>query len=108
MNGQANGSSLIHQRPFNGLTNPPGGVGRKAITQLRIKFFYRPHKPQIALLNKIEKLEAAIDVASGYFNHQPQIALNHSVSRCFTTFLKLAGVVNLFVGRQQRRKANFF
>ena len=87
MHRQPNGTGLIHQSPLNGLPDPPGGIGRESVTQFRVKFFNGSHQTQIALLDQIQKFKATIDIASGDFNYQPQIAFNHPMPRRFTSSL---------------------
>ena len=53
MNGQTNSASLIHQSAFDGLTNPPCGIGRESKTALGVELLYRSQKAEVTLLNEI-------------------------------------------------------
>jgi len=44
------------------LPYPPGGVGRKLVTALILEFLDRFHQADIAFLDQIEEVHAAIDV----------------------------------------------
>ncbi len=52
---QANGAGLVHDRPFNRLADPPGGVGRETEPAFGIKLLDSPNKAQVALFNQVEQ-----------------------------------------------------
>ena len=52
---QAHGARLIHDRAFDALADPPGGVSRKAEAARRIEFFDRVHQAEIAFLDQVEQ-----------------------------------------------------
>ena len=51
---QADGAGLVHDRPFDGLANPPGRIGRETETALRIELFYRADQTEVALFDQVE------------------------------------------------------
>ncbi|MCY1380199.1 hypothetical protein D9M69_679970 [compost metagenome] len=55
MNRQTDGSSLIHDRPLDGLANPPGGVGREAETTLGVELLDCTDQSEVALFDQIQQ-----------------------------------------------------
>ncbi|MNE81116.1 hypothetical protein D3C80_1777450 [compost metagenome] len=107
MNRQANGAGLVHDGPFDGLTNPPGRVGRKAETALWIKLFHRPDQPQVALFDQVEQRQPTIDITPGDFHHQSQVAFNHALAPGRIATLRQARKMHFFFRGQQGGKADF-
>ena len=79
---------LIGDRSRYGLSNPPSRVGREFVAAAVLEFIYRLHQSDIAFLNQVEELQAAIGVLFGDGNHEAQIRLDHLFLR--TTCLRLA------------------
>ncbi|CSC58593.1 Uncharacterised protein [Vibrio cholerae] len=46
---------MVHQRTFNGLTDPPCCVGREAETAFWIEFLNRTDQTKITFFNQIEQ-----------------------------------------------------
>ena len=107
MNGQTNGTGLIHDRPLNGLTNPPGGIGRKAEAALRVKLLHGTDQSQVTLFDQIQQRQAAIDIAAGNLDHQAQVAFDHALATCRITLLRQTRKMDLFFRSQQGRKTDF-
>jgi hypothetical protein len=62
MDGDADGPGLIGDGAGDGLADPPGGVGAELIATAILKFIHRLHESDIALLDEIEKLQAAVGI----------------------------------------------
>ena len=77
VHGNTNGAGLIRNRPRDGLTNPPGGVGRELVAAAIFEFIDRLHQTNVAFLNQIQKLQAAVGVLFGDRNHQAQVGFDH-------------------------------
>ena len=88
MNRQTNGTCLVHDGAFNGLSYPPGAIGRKTKTEFGIKLFHRTNESKIAFLDKIEKSQTAVHIAPGDLYHQAQVTLDHALARRFITLLR--------------------
>ena len=101
MDGEANGTGLVHDRPFDGLADPPGGVGGEAEAALGIELFHRADQAQVALFNQVQQGQATVDIAPGNFHHQAQVALDHPPPGSLITLDRQTGVVLLLVGGQQ-------
>ncbi len=96
----ADGARLVRDGTGDGLTYPPCGISRELITATIFEFIYRLHQANIAFLDQIEKLQAAIGVFLGDGNDQTQVCLNHvalgtarlsfAVGHLFVDFLQVA------------------
>ena len=70
------GASLISDGASNGLPNPPRGVGRELVTSPVFELVHGLHQADVAFLNQIEKLQAAVGVLFRDRNHQAKVGLN--------------------------------
>ena len=104
MDRQPDRAGLIHDRPFDGLANPPGGVGGETEAPLRVELLHSPDQAQVALLDQVQKGQPTIDVASGDFHHQAQVAFNHALTPGRITLLRQTRKMDFFFGGQQREK----
>ncbi|MNH33077.1 hypothetical protein D3C79_935670 [compost metagenome] len=107
MDRQANGAGLVHDRPFDGLPDPPGGIGRETETTLRVEFLDRANQPQVALFDQVQQRKPTIHITPGDLHHQTQVALDHALAPGRIATLRKARKMNLFLWREQRRKADF-
>ena len=85
MDRETDGAGLVHDSPFNSLTDPPCCIGRKTEAFLRIKFLHRADQPEVTLFDQIKQRQPAITVAAGNFNHQTEVTFNHTLARCGIT-----------------------
>jgi hypothetical protein len=69
MDGDPDGPGLIGDGAGDGLSDPPGSVGAEFIATAILKFIHRLHEPDIALLDEIEKLQAAVGIFLGDAHH---------------------------------------
>ncbi len=72
-----NGARLIRDRAGDGLTDPPGCIGRELVAAAVFELIYRFHQADVAFLNQIEELQTAVGVFLGNRNNQTQVRLNH-------------------------------
>ena len=72
----ANRAGLIGDRAGDGLANPPGRVGREFVAAAPLELIDRLHQADIAFLNQVEKLQAAVGVFLGDGNDQAQVGLD--------------------------------
>jgi hypothetical protein len=72
----SDGPGLVGNGPGDGLTDPPGGVGAEFVPPAVFELVHRLHQPDVALLNEIQKLEAAVGVLLGDADHQPEVGPN--------------------------------
>src|SRR6185437_13052813 len=77
VNGHADGARLIGERAGNRLPNPPNGIGRELIAAAVFELVDRPHQADVAFLDQVEELHAAIDVFLCNRDDQAQIGLHH-------------------------------
>lgn len=97
---QANGAGLVHDRPFNRLADPPGGVGRETEAAFGVELLDSPDQAQVALFNQVQQRQATIDIAPGNFHHQPQVAFNHAFAPGRVATLRQPRKMNFF-GRRE-------
>ena len=72
-----NGASLVGDRTCDGLADPPRGVSGKLVAAAVFEFVHRFHQANVAFLNQIQELQAAVGVFLGNRNHQTQVGLDH-------------------------------
>ena len=72
----ADGARLIGDRARDGLPNPPGGVGGKFVAAAVFEFVDGLHQADVAFLNQVEELQAAVGVVLGNRNYQTQVGLD--------------------------------
>ena len=73
MHGNADGAGLVRYGAGDGLADPPGGVGGEFVPALVFKLVHGLHEADVALLDKVQKLQAPVSVFFGDGNHQAQV-----------------------------------
>src|SRR5579871_2780585 len=73
----ADGARLIGDRAGDRLANPPGGVGRELVAAAVLEFVDRLHQADIAFLNEVEELQAAVGVFLGDGDDEAQVGFDH-------------------------------
>ena len=72
----ANGAGLIGDGSRDGLANPPCGVGGELVAAAILEFVDGLHQADVALLNQVEELEAAVGVLFGDGNDEAEIGFD--------------------------------
>ena len=72
----ADGPGLVRNGAGDGLANPPGCVGRELVAAAVFKLVHGLHEADVALLNQVEELEAAVGVLFGDGDHQAQVGFD--------------------------------
>ena len=70
----ADGAALIGDGAGDRLADPPGGVGGELVAAGVLELVHRPHQARVALLDQVEEAQAAVAVALGDGDDQPQVA----------------------------------
>src|SRR5665213_17325 len=73
----ADGARLVGDRAGDRLANPPGGIGREFIAAAVFELIDRLHQADVAFLDKVEELQAAVSVFLGDGDDEAQIGLDH-------------------------------
>jgi hypothetical protein len=73
----ADGARLVGDGAGDGLANPPGGVGRELVAAAVFELVHRLHQADVALLDQVQELQAAVGVLLGDGDHQAQVGLDH-------------------------------
>src|SRR5215212_17819 len=74
-----NGPPFVGDGAGNSLPYPPRRVRRKLVAFGVVELLGRPYEPEVALLDQVEKRDAAVAVFLGYGDHEPQIGLHETV-----------------------------
>ncbi len=77
MHRDTDGPRLVGDRAGDRLTDPPGRIGREFIAAAVLELVDRLHQADVAFLNKIKELQAAVGVFLGNRDHQAQVGLDH-------------------------------
>ena len=72
----ADRAGLVGDGAGDGLANPPCGVRRKLVAAALLEFFHGLHQADVAFLNQIQELQAAVGVFLGDRNHQAQVGFD--------------------------------
>ena len=59
------------------LPDPPGGVGRELVAAAVLELVDRLHQADVAFLDQVEELQAAVGVFLGDRDHEAQVRLHH-------------------------------
>src|SRR5262245_40263877 len=78
-----NRASLIRNRARYRLANPPGGIRRKLISTPVLELVHGFHQADIAFLNQIEELQAAVRIFLGDGDHESEVRLHKFAFRNF-------------------------
>ena len=73
----ADGARLVGGRAGDRLPDPPGRVGRELVAAAVFEFIDRLHQTDVAFLDQIEELQAAVGVFLGDGNDEAQVCLHH-------------------------------
>ena len=73
----ADGARLVGDRAGDRLADPPGGVGRELVAAPVLELVDRLHQADVALLDQVQELQAAVGVFLGDGDHQAQVRLDH-------------------------------
>src|SRR5471030_2866542 len=77
VHGDADGAGLVGDRTGDGLAYPPRRIGRKLVAATIFKLVHRLHQADVAFLDQIEELQAAVGVFFGDRDDQTQVSLGH-------------------------------
>src|SRR5690606_12557338 len=73
----ADGAGLVGDRAGDRLTYPPGGVGRELVAAAVLELVDRLHQADVALLDQVQELQAAVGVFLGDRDDEAQVGLDH-------------------------------
>src|SRR5499427_638609 len=77
VHGDADGARLVGDRAADRLPDPPGGIGRELVATAILELIDRLHQPDIAFLDQVEELQAAVGVFLGDGDDEAQVRLHH-------------------------------
>src|SRR4029079_3605516 len=73
------GASLVGDGAGDGLADPPGSVGTELKAFVRVELFDGAQQAGIALLDKVQKIQAAADVTLSDADNEAHVGLGHLV-----------------------------
>ena len=76
VNGNTNGARLVGDGAGDGLADPPRGVSRKLVAAPVFELVGGAHQADVAFLNQVEQMEAAVDVLLRDRNHQAKVGFH--------------------------------
>ena len=76
MDGDSDYSRLLGQSSGYCLANPPGGVGRKLVSQRIIELINRTKEAEITFLDEIKEKQPAVCILFCYTHDEPQIGFD--------------------------------
>ena len=109
MNGDADGAGLIGDGAGDCLTDPPCRIGGELEALGVVELLNSLDQTQIALLNQIQKLHAAADIALGDGNDQTQVCFAQALLGLLAigaARLDLESQLSLLIGGEQRHTAD--
>ena len=101
MHRDADGTRLIGDRAGNGLPDPPGCICREFVSLCIVELVDGADEAGIALLNKIQNVQAAAGIFLGDGYDQTQVSLRQTVFGGLIALGDALGQLDLLVGSQQ-------
>ena len=92
VNRDADRSSLVGNRTSDGLSDPPGGIGREFETPSVLVLVDGSHQTGISFLDQVQKAHTAISIFLGDGNHQSKIAAGKLSLDRFVLLVALAEI----------------
>src|SRR5262245_7778505 len=101
VHGHANRPRLVRERPGDGLTDPPGRVGRELEPLAVVELLGGAPEPDRPLLDQIEERQPLVAVALRDRDDEAQVRLDHALLRVVVAALDLLRELDLLRGGQQ-------
>ena len=106
MDRETDGLGLVGQSAFDGLFDPPRAVGRKFTALRGIKPLDRLHQPNVALADQVQQRQSVTFVIMGDLNHQPEVGLDHLLTRLLVALFDPGSQFDLLIGGEEFHLAN--
>ncbi len=103
MDRQTDDADLVRDGAFDGLPDPPGGIGAEFEAPLILELFDGPDEAEVPFLDNVGKGKAPVDVALADGHHEPEVRLDHVFARFRVACLDAFGQgLFLFKGKELR------
>ena len=86
VNRNTDGACLIGDGSRDGLTNPPGGIGRELVALGIVKLLHGFNETEVSFLDQIQEQHAAPDITLGNGNDKTEVCFRHAAFRFFIAF----------------------
>jgi hypothetical protein len=77
VHGNTDSARLVGSRARDRLPDPPGRIGRELVATAVVEFVDGLHQADVAFLDQVEELRAAVDVFLGDGDGEAQVRLDH-------------------------------
>src|ERR1700726_3040213 len=94
--------TLVRQRTFDRLLDPPSTIRTQLATLCRVKAFDGLHQTNVSFRNQIEEREPEIRVVMSDLNDQPEVCFDHPRPSFLVALLNAGGKLDLLLRGQQR------
>ena len=97
--GQADHPALVEERLHDLLADPPDGVGDEFESACGIEPARRTDQPEVALIDQVGEVEAAVLVLLGHRHHEAQVGLHQATHGLLVARLDAVRQFGLLLGR---------
>src|ERR1700726_5355466 len=94
--------TLVRQRTFDRLLDPPSTIRTQLATLCRVKAFDGLHQTNVSFRNQIKEREPEIRVVMSDLNDQPEVCFDHPRPSFLVALLNAGGKLDLLLRGQQR------
>ena len=108
MHGDTYGAGLVGYGAGDGLSDPPCSVCGKLKALGVVEFFDRLDKAKVTLLDKVEEVHTAAQIALGYADDQPEVGLGKTLFGAYVALGDANGELDFLFRSQQRNTADLF
>src|SRR6476620_736180 len=102
MYGKPDRLTLVCQRTFDRLLDPPSTIRAQLATLCRVKAFDGLQQTNVSFRNQIEEREPYIRVVMSDLNDQSEVCFDHPSPSFLVSLLNAGGQLNLLLRSQQR------
>ena len=106
MDGQADCLRLVRERAFDGLLDPPSGIGRELAALTGIEALHGLDEADVALADQVEQREAEVFIIHRDFHDEPEVGLDHVIASLLVAAADALRERDLLVDGQKRRLAD--
>src|ERR1700731_4497001 len=94
--------TLVRQRTFDRLLDPPSTIRTQLATLCRVKAFHGLHQTNVPFRNQIQEREPEIRVVTSDLNDQSEVCFDHPRPSFLVALLNAGGKLDLLLHGQQR------
>lgn len=107
VDGEADGLGLVGEGAFDGLLDPPGGVGGELAAFVGVEALDGFHEADVAFRDEVEQGEAVVGVVLGDFDDEPEVGSDHVGAGSGVAYLDAVGELNFLIGGEEGGFSDF-